>query len=177
MRSSSIRYLNTESYIGFATYNIIALLILVILRVSYVTKGYRTFCFFDLSKKPLPPAQCTEAHIRSRWSWWDSNPRPHKETIRFLHAYSGQCFRASARTGLPTDTLSPKISPAHWGLYRLFPIFLHRLTLRFGTTSLERCLVLSPGDGIKPVIYCTSIRQRERSCFRQLNFCPLRLWR
>ena len=100
-----------------------------------------------------------------------------RKPIRFLHAYSGQCFRASARTGLPTDTLSPKISPAHWGLYRLFPIFLHRLTLRFGTTSLERCLVLSPGDGIKPVIYCTSIRQRERSCFRQLNFCPLRLWR
>ena len=104
------------------------------------------------------------------WSWWDSNPRPHKETIRFLHAYSGQDFRATARTGLPTDALSPKISPAHWGLYRLFPIFLHRLIFRFGTTSLERCLVLSPGDGIKPVIYCTSIRQRERSCFRQLNF-------
>ena len=39
---------------------------------------------------------------------------------------------------------------------------------RFGTTSVERCLVPSPCDGIKPVIYCTSIRQRERNCFRQL---------
>ena len=47
---------------------------------------------------------------------------------------------------------------------------------RFGTTSLERCLVLSPGDGIKPVIYCTSIRQRERTCFRQLNCRPDGLW-
>lgn len=38
-----------------------------------------------------------------------------------------------------------------------------------GTTAFERCLVLLPGSGIKPVIYCTSIRQRERSCFRQIN--------
>ena len=58
----------------------------------------------------------------------------------------------------------------HRSLHKLFPIVLHRLTLRFGTTSLERCLVPSPSDGIKPVIYCTSIRQRERNCFRQLNF-------
>ena len=43
----------------------------------------------------------------------------------------------------------------------------------FGTTAFERCLVLSPCDGIKPVIYYTSIRQRERSCFRQINFRPL----
>ena len=45
----------------------------------------------------------------------------------------------------------------------------------FGTTAFERCLVPSPGDGIKPVIYCTSIRQRERNCFRQINFWPPRL--
>ena len=55
---------------------------------------------------------------------------------------------------------------------RLFPIYLHRWVLRFGTTSLERCLVLSPCKRIKPVIYCTSIRQRERSCFRQLIVRP-----
>ena len=43
-------------------------------------------------------------------------------------------------------------------------------SIRFGKTSMERCLVLLPGSWIKPVIYCTSIRQRERNCFRQLNF-------
>ena len=63
-----------------------------------------------------------------------------------------------------------KFHPDGEAHHRLFPIYLHRLTLRFGTTSLERCLVPSPCDGIKPVIYCTSIRQRERNCFRQLNF-------
>ena len=40
---------------------------------------------------------------------------------------------------------------------------------RFGTRASGRCLVLSPCDGIKPVTYCTSIRQRERICFRQIN--------
>ena len=59
---------------------------------------------------------------------------------------------------------------------RLFPIYLHRLILRFGTTSLERCLVPLPGRRIKPVIYCTSIRQRERTVFRQLIFRPNGLW-
>ena len=42
------------------------------------------------------------------WSWWDSNPRPHKETIRFLHVYSSLHFRVIARPGPPTMTLSSK---------------------------------------------------------------------
>ena len=71
----------------------------------------------------------------------------------------------------PDHQLQPyplKLHPsggAHMGYSRFF---LHRFTLRFGTTSLEQCLVPSPCDGIKPIYY-TSIRQRERSCFRQLN--------
>ncbi len=44
------------------------------------------------------------------------------------------------------------------------------LPKRFGTTAFEQCLVLSPCDWIKPIIYYTSIRQRERNCFRQINF-------
>ena len=84
-------------------------------------------------------------------------------------------FRATARPGPPTGALASKFSSCRRGPTRLFPIYLHRLILRFGTTSLERCLVPSSDDGIKPVIYCTSIRQRERNCFRQLNFCSLRL--
>lgn len=39
----------------------------------------------------------------------------------------------------------------------------------FGTTASERCLVPAPCAGIKPVTYCSSVRQRERSCFRQIN--------
>ena len=106
------------------------------------------------------------------WSWRESNPRPNKEAIRFLHAYSRLHFRATARPGPPTGALSSKISSASRGSGRLFPIFLRRFVFWFGTTSSERRLVPSPGDGIKPVIYCTSIRQRERSCFRQLIVWP-----
>ena len=50
-------------------------------------------------------------------------------------------FRAATRPGPPIATLSSKTSSEHRGIHRLFPIYLHRLTLRFGTTSLERCLV------------------------------------
>ena len=44
------------------------------------------------------------------------------------------------------------------------------LSAGFGTTASERCLVPLPCNGIKPEIYYTSIRQRERNFFRQLNF-------
>ena len=78
-------------------------------------------------------------------------------------------FRVATRPRPPIATLSSKISPVQRGILELFPIYLHRLILRFGTTSLEQCLVLPPCGGIK-LIYCASIKQRERNCFRQLNF-------
>lgn len=49
-----------------------------------------------------------------------------------------------------------------------FRLNLHRLISGFGTTSSERCLVQLSNSRIKPVTYCTSVRQRERNCFRQL---------
>ena len=57
-----------------------------------------------------------------------------------------------------------------------FRFILHRWISGFGTTSSERCLVASPCDAIKPVTYCTSVRQRERNCFRQLIFVHHWLW-
>ena len=39
----------------------------------------------------------------------------------------------------------------------------------FRAWTSEWHLVSAPGAEIKPVIYCTSIRQRERKCFRQIN--------
>ena len=85
-------------------------------------------------------------------------------------------FRAVARPGPPTATLSPKSHHAigAWHDYSRFT--MRRLILRFGTTPLERRLVPSPGDRIKPVIYCTSIRQREHTCCCQLIFWPNGLW-
>ena len=58
-----------------------------------------------------------------------------------------------------------------------FRFNLRRWISGFGTTSSERRLVPLPGSGIKLAIYYTSIKQRERTLFRQLIFPQLRLWR
>ena len=55
---------------------------------------------------------------------------------------------------------------AHHGYFRVSRTALPK---SFGKRAFERCLVPSPGDGIKPVTYCTSVRQRERNLFRQIN--------
>ena len=41
------------------------------------------------------------------WSWWDSNPRPNRETIRFLHAYSGLRFSCCNKTQTTNCNLIP----------------------------------------------------------------------
>ena len=107
------------------------------------------------------------------WSWRESNPRPNEETIRFLHAYLGFDFRATARPKPPTATLSPESHPDIGACLNYSRFTCAADSRRFGTTSLERRLVPSPGDGIKLVIYCASIKQRERNCFRQLIWWPL----
>ena len=33
-----------------------------------------------------------------KWTWWESNPRPYKETIRFLHVYSSLRFSYVGKT-------------------------------------------------------------------------------
>ena len=43
------------------------------------------------------------------------------------------------------------------------------ISTSFGKTAFGWCLVSAPCAEIKP-IYCASIRQRERNCFRQLIF-------
>ena len=112
---------------------------------------------------------------KRKWSWRESNPRPHEETMCFLHAYLSLRFRDAARPEPPTAPLSPKTSSRQRSQPQLFPIFLRRLFLRFGTTSLGRRLVPLPCSGIKLVIYCTSIKQREHTRCCQLIFRQKRL--
>ena len=86
-------------------------------------------------------------------------------------------FRVPTRPGPPTDTLAPESHP-HVGAHAdYFRFNLRHLILGFGTTSLERRLVSPPCREIKLAIYYTSIKQRERTLFRQLIFSQLRLWR
>ena len=108
-------------------------------------------------------------HTTRLWSWRESNPRPNRETIRFLHAYLGLHFRDAARSKPPTATLSSKTSSPSRGSQETISDLPAPLYLPDSEQHPEeRCLVLSPCKRIKPVIYCTSIRQRERTLFRQL---------
>ena len=116
-------------------------------------------------------------YVYALWTCGESNPGPNKEAICFLHAYSSLHFRTAARPGPPTVVLSSKAFRQRSEATNDYSRFsLHRLISGFGKTSSERCLVPAPCAGIKPVTYCASVRQRERSCFRQLNCCSLRLW-
>ena len=65
-----------------------------------------------------------------------------------------------------------KFHPCNEAYMNYFRFTCTAWSTRFGTTSVERCLVPAPCAGIK-LVYYTSTRQRERSYFRQLIFCSL----
>ena len=116
-------------------------------------------------------------HFERLWSWRESNPRPNRETIRFLHAYLGLHCRAVTRPKPPITALSSKTSSPSRGSQETISDLPAPLYLPDSEQHPEeRCLVLSPCKRIKPVIYCTSIRQRERTLFRQLIVRPTWLW-
>ena len=104
--------------------------------------------------------------------WWtrrELNPRPNGKTIGFLHAYLRLRFRAVPRPEPPSAALSSSIFVCGVRPPQAIPDFAAPPVPRAsGRTASGRCLVPAPGAGIK-LIYCTSIKQRERSCFRQLN--------
>ena len=109
-----------------------------------------------------------------KWTRRGLNPRPNKEAICFLHAYLRLNFREPTRPKPPIGTLSLKISSCTQGRTKLFPIYLHH---HIKTLRKNSSWVMSRSNtcvGIK-LIYYTSIKQRERKCFRQLNFRKPRL--
>lgn len=106
--------------------------------------------------------------ITFQWSWWDSNPRPNKETIRFLHAYSGLWFSCGGRTRtinrhliplnfikavghtLTISDLSAPLDQEDSEQHPLSDVSSHHLV-----TGLSQSTILQ-------------LRQRERNFFRQL---------
>ena len=107
----------------------------------------------------------------SKWSWRESNPRPNKWQMCFLHAYFMIDFRAGSGHEPPRQALASKTSSAARGLPPTIPF--SRAPPNHIPTGMVcgRCLVPATVAGIKPVTYCTSVRQQERSYFRQLSFC------
>ena len=69
-------------------------------------------------------------------------------------------------------TLSPKVSPCCRSADKAIPKLLSTPgSGRNQESPPAGCFVPPPCERIKPVIYCTSIRQRKRSYSRQLLFC------
>ena len=98
------------------------------------------------------------------------NPRPNVELMCFLRAYSSLGFRAVAGRRRPTAALSSEISESRTrrrGSYSRNSYTAGSISLE--TWAIGRCPVPATVAGIK-LIYCASIRQRERSCFRHLNW-------
>ena len=101
------------------------------------------------------------------WTWRESNPRPNKEIISLLHVYLCLNFRVQARPKPPTCTLSS-----------VFHLCREANTNypRFSCTSLSLASERRPLGNVSfqhlvsklSRIYCTSIKQQERSYFRQL---------
>ncbi len=113
------------------------------------------------------------------WTRRGLNPRPNGDTKNFLHAYLCFNFRAATRPKLPIATLSSKkIVIRARPLQTILDIAAPYVSDRLKNAASGGCLVSTPCVEIK-LIYCTSIKQRERTCFRQLNFreprlkCPL----
>ncbi|KRO59112.1 MAG: hypothetical protein ABR98_05125, partial [Cryomorphaceae bacterium BACL7 MAG-120910-bin2] len=59
--------------------------------------------------------------------WWESNPRPDKETTSFLHAYFVIGFHPKAEDKHPTFSLSTKFQKIRAAKTFLFPHFQHPL--------------------------------------------------
>ena len=132
------------------------------------------FCFAGLqwANMPFSPKRYLRFPPKKGKSCGAGGIRTHVQTGKpyaFYTLIPDFNFRAEARPGPPTTTLASKFHTPSEALTHYFRFTCTAWTKNFGTTAFERCLVLSPGDGIKPVTYCTSVRQRERSYFRQLN--------
>ena len=104
------------------------------------------------------------------WSWRESNPRPNKWQMCFLHAYPVIDCRGCSGRGHPRQAVAPKTSSAARSEPPTIP-FSWAPPGHWPTGVVGgRCLVPATFAGIKQTYY-TSVMQQERSYFRQLSFC------
>ncbi len=88
-----------------------------------IQKNYRTFAFVRVELVGFEPTSKQGNHMLSTCLFQPSVFVPRQDLDHQSRPYP------------------LKFHPDGEAHHRLFPIYLHRLTLRFGTTSLERCLV------------------------------------
>ena len=103
------------------------------------------------------------------WRWRESNPRPNKEPPGFLHAYSAVGFRDTQGSERPKRDLISCVSLCRRSTDKAIPKLISTsCSGRNQESPPARCFVHPPCERIKPVIYCTSIKQREHNCCCQI---------
>ena len=151
----------------------------------YICKKIILFICYRLYFSPYVN-NTKSALTRFLWRQRDSNPRPNKEPICFLHAYLGLDFRATARPKPLTIALSANISFQQCSLPKPVPIFPHRLThsasgrwlgamSRFSTLCRNQANLLyfdyaARATVLLPVIMANPINERC-SCSACLHTC------
>lgn len=99
------------------------------------------------------------------WSWRDSNPRPNKQYISFLHAYSTIDFRPKTESRHPTFSLSSEIfefQPKYLKPYFRIPISQDQTPQNRAFVEYLASLLKSSG---KRLIYYTSILSCKSELF------------
>lgn len=101
------------------------------------------------------------------WNRWDSNPRPNKEQINFLHAYLLIDFRLQPGQKQPNYSLAFLVSPINQGC---LPTSSEFDTSYSGVTKQppREILVHTTIIRVELSFYRLAIKQRVRNLFRQL---------
>ena len=109
--------------------------------------------------------------ISFSWSWRDSNPRPNKQHIRFLHAYSAFGFRPETENRHPISDLASKFFVLRPKLPKpYFRIAIPRTqTSRNRTSAGYLASLLCFGKTLNPTII--QIKLQEQTLGRQLKLC------
>ena len=105
------------------------------------------------------------------WSWRDSNPRPNKQYISFLHAYSVIGFRTGTENRRPIPALTSKV----FELWSKYPKPYFCIAMPQDQTPQNRAFVrhlaslLSSGKRLKPTKLRIKLQERTLRC--QLKLC------
>ena len=112
------------------------------------------------------------------WSWRDSNPRPNKQYISFLHAYSTIGFRLKAESRHPTSSLSSKVfvfQPKLLKPYFRIPISQNQTPQNRAFVEYLASLLKSSGKRLNLLYFDIKLQERTLRC--QLKFCSKGLQR
>lgn len=104
------------------------------------------------------------------WSWRDSNPRPNKQYVSFLHAYSAFGFRCKTDSKQPILHLSPEVFDFQPEPLKAYFCFSMPPNPKSQKKTLVRHLVSLLHFGKNANLTKLRIKQQEQTLRCQLRF-------